>query len=379
MNMFALSFIAMLVLVLAEMAILKVVRKQAIPWKDVVFNLNSGHILMWVLRGVEVLLFGLVLRYASLHWVDQWPPLLQWSFAFIAWDLCFYWMHRMHHMLPLLWAVHVVHHQGEHFNLSLGIRNSWYSSLTNFPFVAILAVLGVPLEIFVVVSSIHYSVQFYNHNGLVGTSGILDKLMVTPSHHRVHHGTDALYVNRNFGGTLLWWDKLFCTFQPELEGVPMRYGVAGDQSGHNPLLASNAPFARWLGRRYPGLGRRPTVDWPERFIGIGGVALFGIVIYYVDVEGRFPPQQQALLFSLVFAGTIALGGLSDGRRWGAFTWTAIALSLPIVFVGMYQVRDAWALVFFALLFVHGIDGLRRLSRSKPLPHSSAEPEIGADA
>lgn len=360
MNMFALSFLAMLLLVLAEMAILKFARKQAIPWKDVVFNLNSGHILMWVLRGVEVMLFGLVLRYASGHWVEQWPLAVQWAFAFIAWDLCFYWMHRMHHTLPLFWAVHVVHHQGEHFNLSLGIRNSWYSSLTNFPFVAILAVLGVPLEIFVVVSSIHYSVQFYNHNGLVGTSGILDRFLVTPSHHRVHHGTDARYVNRNFGGTLLLWDKLFDTFQPELEGVPMQYGVQGHKCGHNPLHASNAPILGWLNRRFPALAPRRTVDWPERFIGIGGVALFGVVIYYVNVEGRFPLQQQALLFALVFAGTIALGALSDGWHWGALAWTAIALALPVIFVGIYQVRDGWAIAMFGLLFVHGVDGLRRL-------------------
>ncbi len=360
MNMFALSFIAMLALVLAELSIMKFAQKKAIPWKDVVFNLNSGHILMWVLRGVEVLLFALVLKHASLHWIDQLPVSAQWAFAFIGWDLCFYWMHRMHHTLPLLWAVHVVHHQGEHFNLSLGIRNSWYSSLSNFPFVAILAVLGVPLEIFVVVSSIHYSVQFYNHNGLVGKSGFLDKIMVTPSNHRVHHGTDQRYINRNFGGTLLLWDKLFGTFQPELDGVPMRYGVPGKVSSHNPLHASNAPLVDFLHRRWPQLAPRATVNWPDLFIGIGGVLLFGIVIFYVNLEGKLPVAQQAILFALVFFGTIALGALSDGWRWGALAWTAIALALPLLFLAYYGVSDTWGMVFLALLFVHGIDGLRRL-------------------
>ena len=181
-KMLALSFLIMLAFVLAELLILKWVRKTPVPWKDVIFNLNSGHILMWVFRGVEVAAFALLLRHANLHIVDQWPVAAQWVLAFFAWDLCFYWMHRLHHKIPLLWAVHVVHHQGEHFNLSLGVRNSWYSSLTNFPFIAILAVLGVPLEIFLVVSSLHYTVQFYNHNALVNKSGILDKFMVTPSH-----------------------------------------------------------------------------------------------------------------------------------------------------------------------------------------------------
>jgi len=125
-------------------------------------------------RGVEIFLFGVLLQHVNLHVVDQWPPVWQWIFAFIAWDFCFYWMHRLHHKIGVLWAVHVVHHQGEHFSLSLGSRNSWYSSLSNFPFIAVLAVLGVPLEIFVTVSSIHYSVQFYNHNGIIGKSGWLE-------------------------------------------------------------------------------------------------------------------------------------------------------------------------------------------------------------
>ena len=84
MNAFALSFVVMLGLVLAELCVLKFVRSQAIPWKEVVFNLNSGHILMWAFRGLEVLAFGLVLKYASLHCVDQWPVTWQWVFAVLG-------------------------------------------------------------------------------------------------------------------------------------------------------------------------------------------------------------------------------------------------------------------------------------------------------
>lgn len=88
----------------------------------------------------------------------------------LAWDFCFYWMHRLH-LNFLFYGQFGIHHEGEHFNLSLGIRNSWYSSLSNFPFIVGLAVLGLPVEIFVVVSSMHYTVQFYNHNGWVKRSG----------------------------------------------------------------------------------------------------------------------------------------------------------------------------------------------------------------
>ncbi|MFC5475107.1 sterol desaturase family protein [Paraherbaspirillum soli] len=360
MNMFALSFLLMLACVLGELLYLKFARQQTIPWKDVVFNLDSGHILMWIFRGVETAAFGFVLAHLNLHWVDQWHPLLQWAFAFVAWDLCFYWMHRMHHKLSFLWAVHVVHHQGEHFNLSLGIRNSWYSSLSNFPFVAILAVLGVPLEIFVMVSSFHYSVQFYNHNAIVGKSGFLDKFMVTPSSHRVHHGIDPLYINKNFGGTLLLWDKLFGTFQPERDDIEMVYGVPGSVRSDNPFWASNLPYFRYFKWPLPSLHNSKKFTVPDFFIGSGGVILFGLVIYYVNRQGSAAAVQQGILFCAIFLATIAIGGLSDGRRWGAVCWVLIALALPIFYVAYYAVRDPAPLVLMALLLLHGIDGLRRL-------------------
>lgn len=361
MNVFALSFLMMLVLVLIELAILRRARGQAIPWTEVIFNLNSGHILMWVLRGVEVLAFAWVLRHASLGWVGEWPPVVQWIFAFIGWDFCFYWMHRMHHKLPFFWAVHVVHHQGEHFNLSLGIRNSWYSSLTNFPFVAILAVLGVPLEIFVTVSSIHYSVQFYNHNGLVGKSGWLDKFLVTPSNHRVHHGTAAIYIDKNFGGTFLLWDKLFGTYQAERADIEMRYGVRGAVASNNPLWANNPGLLRFLQGLLPALRDSKRFHVPPRYIGCGGVLLFGLVIWYVNREGRAALDEQVALFSLLFLATIALGAISDERRWGLLGWIALWVASPPLFLTHFQLRDPWALALFGGLLLHALDGVRRMA------------------
>src|SRR5471032_1520812 len=350
----------MLAVVLGEACLLQYLRKEPVNWRDVMFNLNSGHVVLWLFRGLEIFCYGLVVTHFSLNWVSSWPAPLVWIFALLAWDFGFYWLHRLHHKFGPLWAVHVVHHQGEHFNLSLGVRNSWYSSLTNFPFIAILAVLGVPLEVFLVVSSLHYSVQFYNHNALVNKSGILDKFLVTPSHHRVHHGTDKRYINRNFGGTLLLWDKVFGSFQPELDGVEMRYGVKGMAPTHNPLLASNGKLFKWLRVRFPNWQSRGLFHVPELYIGIGGVILFGLVIYYVNHEAALAGAQQAILFALIFGGTLALGGLSDARRWGAIAWVGIALAMPLLFFGWYGVRDAWGMVFLGALLVHGLDGARRL-------------------
>ncbi len=328
MKMFAVPLGVMLLMVLVEAWLL---RRQGRPacWHDTVLNLNSGHVLMLALRGAEVAGYAWLLQHASSGWVARWPTALQWAFAFVAWDFCFYWLHRLHHKLPLLWAVHVVHHEGEHFNLSLGIRNSWFSSLSSLPFFAVLAVLGLPLHIFVLVGGLHYGVQFYNHNALLRRSGWLDRWFVTPGHHRVHHGRNAVYVDRNFGGTLLVWDKLFGTFQSELPGEPVRLGVHAPTGSRNPLRANLVPFARWLGLRG---WAAPTARQPVSgaWVAVGGVLLYALVLRHLHAEGVHGALAHALSFGLIFVGTLALGAASDGQPAGRWTWAALGvLAMPL--------------------------------------------------
>ena len=359
MNVFALTFTLMLAIVLLELLAMRYWRKEAIPWHEIVFNLNSGHILMWALRGVEVAVFGWLLTHANLHLVDRLPIYAQWLVAIIGWDLSFYCMHRAHHRWPLLWAVHRVHHQGEHFSLSLGIRNSWYSSLTSLLFVAPLAILGLPLELFVAASSFHYAVQLYNHNAFVGRSGWLEGLLVTPAAHRVHHATHPLYLNRNFGGTFLLWDCCFGSYQPPRDDVPLVYGVPGSAVTYSPLLASNPWLAAWswlwsqAGRGDAG---RPISG---SYIASGAVLLFGWVIYYVQMTGRFSPWQQWSLFGALLAGTLALGAMSDRQPRGWWAWQLLTLVLPLLCVVLLGLRDAAALALSALLLLHGVLGWRR--------------------
>lgn len=354
MNAMALPLALMLVAMLAELFLLKRLRGQEIPWLDAIFNLNSGHLVLWLFRGVEVGAYAWVLRHASLHWTSNWHTGAVWVFAFFAWDFGFYWLHRLHHKLGWLWAVHVVHHQGEHFNLSLGIRNSWYSSLTSFPFFALLAVLGIPLPVFVAVSSFHYTVQFYNHSGLVGSSGVLDRFMVTPRHHRVHHGANPEYIDKNFGGTLLLWDKIFGTFQRALPGVPIQYGTPGWQLTHNPFWASQVPLLRYLGFKEPRLPSQSVAAAQVRWVVSGGILLFATVVYYVAHEGALAGAQQAWLFALLASATPALGGLSDGRPWAHGAWFALAMAVPVVLIGFLGLRDPWGCALMVLLGAHAV-------------------------
>lgn len=351
----AIPIVIMLLMVTGEALILRWVRRQPVDWHDVAFNLNSGHIVLWLFRGLEVLCYGLVANYLSLGLLDNWPPLLLWAFAVIAWDFCFYWLHRLHHYFGVLWAVHVVHHQGEHFNLSLGVRNSWYSSLTSIPFFVALAVLGVPLQVFVTVSILHYSMQFFNHNALTPHLGILEKIFVTPSHHRVHHVKDRAYSDKNFGGTFIFWDKLFGTFA-QLPDTPYSYGIGGPRSSANPFWASNVPFLRTLRASLTASENNARSRVSGFSVFSGALLLFTVVVGYIYQFGYGYSDiswPQLALFTLLMLGTVALGGMAEARAWGVPAWLLISLGMPIVFLGGY----GWSQLYWQLpmvaLALHG--------------------------
>jgi sterol desaturase/sphingolipid hydroxylase (fatty acid hydroxylase superfamily) len=378
MNAMALPLLAMVGCILAEMLLTRTRRGLPIPWRDLVLNLDSGHILMWLLRGVEIAVYAWVAEHASLQWASGWPPFALWIFALFAWDLGFYWMHRLHHMLPVLWSVHVVHHEGEHFNLSLGVRNAWLSSLTTLPFTSLpLALAGVPLPVFVAVSTFHYTVQFYNHNSFVKRSGWLEKIFITPAHHRVHHGRNREYRDRNFGGTFLLWDQLFGSFQSELPGVPVQYGVHQPTPSSNPFWANVAPLLRYAGLKTPKAADTPRpAAVPDLLIGTGGLLLFVAVAYYIHRDGTWPAGGQAVFFGLIFASTLALGGMSDGRRWGLPCWIALGTAACLLMPLAFELDDPLGLLSLAVLPAHGV--LAALAVRKQAAMNRAHPDRRAE-
>jgi sterol desaturase/sphingolipid hydroxylase (fatty acid hydroxylase superfamily) len=393
MSFFATSFGIMLALILLEQAVLHWRHRREgkahwqVPWRDIVSNLDSGHILMWVFRGMEVALFGWLAGHASLHLLDALPATLVWIFGLFAWDFSFYWMHRLHHRVPVLWRVHAIHHEGQHFNLSLGVRNAWYSSLTSAIFTAPLAILGLPAEIFVVVSSIHYSVQFYNHTALLGSSGWLERWLITPAHHRVHHAMAPIYLNRNFGGTFLCWDHWFGSFQAIDSQVPLVYGVRGHIGSDNPLWAHH-PEARGLWHRLVHRVTRlwpaphgvrtaaPRLDIPSSYIGVGGIALFTAVIHFVNQQGRSHSGVLLCLFALIFLGTLALGSLSEGRRSGLWGWRLLALPGVAATWWVQGPLDFWGCFSLSMWFAHGLTSFRPWPLAQRLPEEQDSSTLG---
>jgi sterol desaturase/sphingolipid hydroxylase (fatty acid hydroxylase superfamily) len=195
--------------------------------------LNGGLDLLF--RGIYI---GIVLNFFYEYRVIQAPTgWLYWLLLVLAEDFMYYWLHRIDHECRLFWATHVTHHSSEQFNLTVGFRSSVMEPLYRFLYFIPIAALGFsPLDIALVYSA----TQIWGilvHTEKINKLGWLEYILVTPSHHRVHHASNPVYLDKNMGMLLIIWDKLFGTFQPELKSdayEPVKYGLTTNLDRHTP-------------------------------------------------------------------------------------------------------------------------------------------------
>lgn len=176
-----------------------------------------------------------------------------WLFLLVAEDFFYYWFHRSHHEVRLLWAAHVNHHSSEHYNLSTALRQALLTPLTGPIFWAPLALLGYPPWMILTAQAWSLLYQFWLHTEAIDRIGPLEWILNTPSHHRVHHGKNVRYLDRNHGGIFIVWDRLFGTF--EVEAEPVIYGLTKDIKTFNLLQIGFHEVAAiaYDVRRAPGL------------------------------------------------------------------------------------------------------------------------------
>jgi sterol desaturase/sphingolipid hydroxylase (fatty acid hydroxylase superfamily) len=168
-----------------------------------------------------------------------------WLLLFALEDLCYYWFHRAHHEVRLLWTAHVVHHSSRYFNLSTALRQPWLTPITGPVFWLPLALLGYSPPMILTAQAVSLIYQFWIHTEVVQRlPAPLEWLLNTPSHHRVHHGKNVPYLDRNHGGVLIVWDRIFGTFTPEGERV--RYGLTEDLRTNHPLAIATHEFSALL-------------------------------------------------------------------------------------------------------------------------------------
>jgi sterol desaturase/sphingolipid hydroxylase (fatty acid hydroxylase superfamily) len=192
-------------------------------------------------RLVEVVILGLAAGLVPWSLGHGWTA---WAIGLIGIDLCYYWDHRAGHEIRLLWASHVVHHSSQRYNLSTALRQTWTGEYTVLFFLPV-ALLGVPVEIVLACWSINLLYQFWIHTEAIDKLWRPVELVFnTPSHHRVHHGSQSQYLDRNYAGVLIIWDRLFGTFEPE--GEPVVYGLTKNITTYNPLrVATHEYVALW--------------------------------------------------------------------------------------------------------------------------------------
>ncbi len=345
-NYIALAVPFFFLLIAIELAVARRQRRTTYRFADAVSDLGCGISQRIVLLFIEALLVAAYVvvyqrfRVADLAGHLVWASLL----AFVAVDFIYYWWHRASHRLNFLWAAHVIHHQSEDFNLAVALRQSVLTPVTFTPFALPLALIGIPPLIYLAAISLNTLYQFWIHTELIGKLGPLEAVLNTPSHHRVHHARNDVYLDRNYAAVFIIWDRLFGTFVPERERPD--YGITKPLRSFNPLWAQLQPLAelgalsttapRWRDRLRVWLAppERSFAWAPAHTVAAGAekydvpvsrpLRLYVVINFALAVLATFllmlwsaslSRVQLTIFAALVLIAVVTAGGLMEKKRW----------------------------------------------------------------
>ncbi|SUD47147.1 fatty acid hydroxylase family protein [Pseudomonas fluorescens] len=356
-------------------------------------------------KGVGLLTYAFALKHLALFELPT-QSAWTWMFAFVLYDFCYYWLHRCGHERNILWAAHSVHHQSEDYNLTTALRQTSTGFLLSWIFYLPLAVVGVPLLVFISVASLNLLYQFWVHTRHVPKLGWFEWFFVTPSNHRAHHAQNALYMDRNYGGVFIIWDRLFGSFQEEDENEPVIFGVTTPLASWNPLWANLQFYAQlWSDARrtesgwdklriwFMRTGWRPAdvkAKYPlakpdlsqfrkfevpldarqQIYIALQFAAYVGLGSYLMNVGEGMPTAALVLGWSVMALGLFTLGVALENRPWVLKAeLLRLGLNVPLVWlaplVGLWPASAlGWpGLASYSLLSVIGLYCCRgRLTR-----------------
>ena len=231
-------------LIFIEMLVNRARKTQVYRLNDALTSLATGTINQLVSTSKALIPFTIYV--AAYEWIavfDIGSGYLVWLLAFILYDFCYYWNHRLGHEMNILWASHVVHHSSEEYNLTTALRQTGTGFLS-FVFYLPLAILGFEPEMLLTVGALNLIYQFWVHTQFVGKLGWYEWFFVTPSNHRGHHAQNSIYIDKNYGGVFILWDRLFGTYQEEDELDKPIYGIRGAVQSWNPLWVNAQIYAQ---------------------------------------------------------------------------------------------------------------------------------------
>tara|TARA_R110002020_G_scaffold238224_1_gene450679 strand:+ start:172 stop:1371 length:1200 start_codon:yes stop_codon:yes gene_type:complete len=337
------------ILMAVEMIALRFQKHPGYRLNDAITNINCGVISQVTGVFIKVLSIGIytvIFQHLAVFNI----PNNFWTFLllFFLYDFCYYWAHRMSHEINLFWGGHVVHHSSEKYNLSVALRQSSTQTIWTFFFYFPLALLGFNPVMLVLASGINLLYQFWIHTEAIDRMGFLEKFMNTPSHHRVHHGRNPKYIDKNHAGTFIIFDKWFGTFQEEEEKPT--YGITTPVKSWNPIWVNLAHYAsmktelkripNWTDRvKYlfykPGWlpdhlgGYRapqeiepdyqkfdtvvpPSMNWYVLAQYIFVLLLTGFFLFKVESFSWLP---KVLVSTLIIWTTVSFSGVFEKRNW----------------------------------------------------------------
>ncbi|TBN46408.1 sterol desaturase family protein [Pseudomonas sp. BGI-2] len=345
-------------------------------------------------KGVGLVTYAFALKQLALFELSV-DSVRVWVFAFVLYDFCYYWLHRMGHERNILWAAHSVHHQSEDYNLSTALRQTSTGFLLSWIFYLPMAVLGVPLLVFISVAALNLLYQFWVHTKHIPKLGWFEWFFVTPSNHRAHHAQNALYMDRNYGGVFIIWDRLFGSFQEEDDNEPVIFGVTTPLASWNPLWANVQFYAqlwddarraesRWdklriwfmrtgwrpadVAARYPmnkpDLSQFRKFEVPldgrqQLYVALQFCVYIALGSYLMNLEPRLPTAALVLGWSAVALGLFTLGMALENRPQALkLELLRLASNVPLVWLApMVGLWPASALGWIGLLSYSLLSGI----------------------
>lgn len=236
-NFILLAIPFFLLTILAEYIYGRIKKKEYYNFEDFITNMNIGignQALSAIFKAVILMVYDYTVRNFAFFTIEA--SVLSFITCIVLYDFLFYWAHRWGHEWNLYWGAHIVHHQSEEYNLSVALRQSWFHNLMAIAIFMPIPFLGFDIITFGVAAAFQTLYQYWIHTRHVGKLGPLEWVLNTPSHHRVHHATNEKYLDKNYGGVLIIWDRMFGTFMEEEEEPT--YGITTQLKSWNPIWAN---------------------------------------------------------------------------------------------------------------------------------------------
>lgn len=334
--------------ILIEAVAARLKGKRVYDFQDAITSLNFGALSQIVGAALTILSFGIYVaiyrRFGARLWPTHgWPA---WLGALLIYDFCYYWAHRMGHEIGVLWAAHVVHHSSEYYNLTTALRQTSTGGLIGWVFYVPMAILGVPPFTMATVALTDLLYQYWVHTQLIDRCGPLEWLFVTPSNHRVHHGQNDYCVDRNYGGILILWDRLFGTFADENRDEAIVYGVRKPLRSYSPVwgnlhvyqdLWDRAKLAPDLAGKI-GAFLAPPGGWNEPLPHFAASAFVRYAPESSPSLKRYVAAQYVLVTLAVTWFLAGTPGLPDPGRW----IVALAATLGMICQAGLMQATRWA-------------------------------------